>query len=631
MSNIINILWGALFFLSFSAIAQAQQVLSVAVLTTNERQSDIYRGVFNDFSTQSSQYDVNVTFFSDKEFKRLLPKWLETGEFDLLYWQAGERLRSLIAQDVIQPIDSLLPREELQSAIQPAVLRSVTHQSASNADAATYALPIAHYGWGFYYNKAVFQELSVKPPKNWKEFIALCQRIKAQGANPLVQAVQESWPVLAWLDYLSLDAGGLEFRQQLIDGQTLSGATADIFLKQFEQLLSNEWFFAPQRHWTWQQVMKVVEDKQAAMTLMGQFAEGTIDPLLNKDIGFFSFPKANQMNQAEVAPLEIWVVPRSAKNKAHLAPLLRFLLANNKEMAMGFDSLPVVNTQFTQDLPSDRVKIAANSLANSSTLVQFFDREAKDDIAKNAARSIAKSIHEDNSASLREGILKRTHINYETNTFAQAAELPQLYFASVTGVKESFFASNLMQEIYQQLGYGISVTRFGSLEASLNAYRFGGDGELMRVDGYKHLAPSLQQIPEPLTNVSFYLVCKDLDMCATSLPKASEVSVINDLLVVNNWANENQVKLKKYDTVETLFRAFNDNKQGLMVLGASEIIDNKLLISSSTYRTIITVPLYHYVHNKHKELIPLIDSALKEYKKTEQYQALKNRYWLQHN
>lgn len=153
----------------------------------------------------------------------------------------------------------------------------------------------------------------------------------------------------------------------------------------------------------------------------------------------------------------------------------------------------------------------------------------------------------------------------------------------------------------------------------------------MRVDGYKHLAPSLQQIPEPLANVSFYLVCKDLDMCATSLPKASEVSVINDLLVVNNWANENQVKLKKYDTVETLFRAFNDNEQGLMVLGASEIIDNKLLISSSTYRTIITVPLYHYVHNKHKELIPLIDSALKEYKKTEQYQALKNRYWLQHN
>mgnify|MGYP001965240674 FL=1 len=120
-----------------------------------------------------------------------------------------------------------------------------------------------------------------------------------------MQAVQESWPVLAWLDYLSLDAGGLEFCQQLIDGQTLSGATADIFLKQFEQLLSNEWFFAPQRHWTWQQVMKVVEDKQAAMTLMGQFAEGTIDPLLNKDIGFFSFPKANQMNQAEVAPLEM--------------------------------------------------------------------------------------------------------------------------------------------------------------------------------------------------------------------------------------------------------------------------------------------------------------------------------------
>ena len=187
-----------------------------------------------------------------------------------------------------------------------------------------------------------------------------------------------------------------------------------------------------------------------------------------------------------------------------------------------------------------------------------------------------------------------------------------------------------MQDIYRQLGYQISVTRYTTLEASLNSYRFGIDGELVREDAYKKLAPSLTKIPEPLANVAFYLVCKDLEMCSSSLPKGSEVLVTNVLLVVKTWAEENHLRTKRYESIEALFRTFNRSSKGLMVLGASEIIDNSVLLTDSTYRTIISVPLYHYVHNKHKELVPLIDNALKKYKATERYQALKQRYWLQH-
>ncbi|MGY0642880.1 MAG: ABC transporter substrate-binding protein, partial [Paraglaciecola chathamensis] len=220
--------------------------------------------------------------------------------------------------------------------------------------------------------------------------------------------------------------------------------------------------------------------------------------------------------------------------------------------------------------------------------------------------------------------------DFEVNLGSDIAVLPQLYFASLTGLKETFFASNLMQDIYRQLGYQISVTRYTTLEASLNSYRFGIDGELVRVDAYKKLAPSLTKIPEPLANVAFYLVCKDLEMCSSSLPKGSEVLVTNVLLVVKTWAEENHLRTKRYESIEALFRTFNRSSKGLMVLGASEIIDNSVLLTDSTYRTIISVPLYHYVHNKHKELVPLIENALKKYKATERYQALKQRYWLQH-
>ena len=625
MIKIIWFVWGLCCYIGIATNVSAAQTLSVAVLTTSENQSDVYRQVFDDFEKKYSQFRIKLAFFNDNDFKRLLPSWLETGEYDLLYWQGGQRLRSLIAQDVIQPIDTLLPKAELQKALQPAVLNSVTNETG------TYALPLAQYGWGFYYNKSVFKELNVRPPKTWNEFVTLCQQIKNQGASPLVQAIQESWPLLAWLDYLSMDVGGTAFRQQLISASPLGQLNASSLIGQFNQLLGQEWFFAPERRWTWQQAIKVVENKQAAMTLMGQFAEGAIDGTESENIGFFPFPKAREDNHSEVAPLELWVVPRSAKNKAQLTDLLRFLLNNNASLAIGLGSLPVTTDSFSEYLPSERMKTSVESLAQSDTLVQFFDRDADAKLALNAARSFAKSIHEDNSEALVNGVINGAQIVYDMNTNVDTQQQPQLYFSSVTGMKETFFASNLMQSIYRQLGYDITVTRFESLAASLNSYRFGSDGELMRVDGYSRLSPSLLRIPEPLTNITFYLVCKNLDMCSSSLPKGSDVFVTNELLVVKEWATENHVKLKRYNSVEALFTAFNLSENSLLVLGASEIIDNSSMLSESTYRTIISVPLYHYVHNKHKELVPLINNALKLYKTTEQYQALKQRYWLQHN
>ncbi|GAC11753.1 ABC transporter substrate-binding protein [Paraglaciecola chathamensis] len=611
-------------YLALSTSVLAAQTLSVAILTTGERQTDVYRQAFSDFEEQFSRYNVQVAFYNDKDFKRLLPSWLESGEHDLLYWQAGERLQTLIEQDVIQPIDTLLPTIELQSAIQPAVFKSVSNQTG------TYALPFSQYGWGFYYNKSMFKALNVSVPTSWDEFVALCLNIKSQGANPLVQATQEGWPVLAWLDFLSLDTGGEAYRDQLVSGQAVRNQDSKTLLAQFDQLLGDGLFFAPEKLWSWQQALQAVERSQATMTLTGQFVESSIDPLHEENIGFFPFPKKNGTSKGEVAPLEVWVVPRSARNKNKLTDLLRYLLTNNTTHATNLDALPVTNEDFLPRLPNERVKRSAAALTQSSNLIQFFDRDAAPSLSENLAKSLASSIHSDSIGPLTDGLFQGRNSDFEVNLGSDIAVLPQLYFASLTGLKETFFASNLMQDIYRQLGYQISVTRYTTLEASLNSYRFGIDGELVRVDAYKKLAPSLTKIPEPLANVAFYLVCKDLEMCSSSLPKGSEVLVTNDLLGVKTWAEENHLRTKRYESIEALFRTFNRSSKGLMVLGASEIIDNSVLLTDSTYRTIISVPLYHYVHNKHKELVPLIDNALKKYKATERYQALKQRYWLQH-
>ena len=176
MTKMVKFVWALCCYFGFAANLLAAQTLSVAVLTTNEQQSEVYRQVFADFEKQSNRYRIQLAFYSDSDFKRLLPNWLESGEHDLLYWQGGERLQTLIQQDVIQPINTLLTKAELQNSIQPAVLNSVSTETG------TYALPLSQYGWGFYYNKSKSYRLA--PLKIGKSSSPYVSTSKAKGLAP---------------------------------------------------------------------------------------------------------------------------------------------------------------------------------------------------------------------------------------------------------------------------------------------------------------------------------------------------------------------------------------------------------------------------------------------------------------
>jgi raffinose/stachyose/melibiose transport system substrate-binding protein len=45
-----------------------------------------------------------------------------------------------------------------------------------------------------WYNKTRFAELGLKPPKNYQEFLAVCDKIVAAGYTPLVQGGKDNWP-----------------------------------------------------------------------------------------------------------------------------------------------------------------------------------------------------------------------------------------------------------------------------------------------------------------------------------------------------------------------------------------------------------------------------------------------------
>ena len=85
----------------------------------------------------------------------------------------------------------------------------------------TFCVPMASVIHGFIYNKDIFKELGLEPPKTEEEFLALLEKIKANGTyTPLVLGTNDQWEA-ATMGFQNIGPNywkGEEGRKALIDG-----------------------------------------------------------------------------------------------------------------------------------------------------------------------------------------------------------------------------------------------------------------------------------------------------------------------------------------------------------------------------------------------------------------------------
>jgi ABC-type glycerol-3-phosphate transport system substrate-binding protein len=183
MLNRKLVIFFALIFVTLQTFAEdKKESLKIAFLSADLLQINALSDLANKFEAKNPNIKLSIQSFSDESFKQKLPTWIETGEFDLLHWQAGERLGRLVDNELITPISSIIDTQNLANKISSSALKQVSY------DGLIYGLPFAHYTWGFYYNLEIFSELDLTLPKTWEEFISISHTLKKHGVIPCVQA-----------------------------------------------------------------------------------------------------------------------------------------------------------------------------------------------------------------------------------------------------------------------------------------------------------------------------------------------------------------------------------------------------------------------------------------------------------
>lgn len=210
-----------------------------------------------------------------------------------------------------------------------------TFKSVVTNDGKIYGAPIgAAMGGGVIYNRKVYQELGLKVPLSWAEFMANNEKIKAAGkVAPVIQTFGATWTsqLFVLADFYNVQVAVPDFAQKYTANQAKYAMTPAA-LKGFERQEAvfkagylNEDFAAA----TFEDGLKKIAEGEGAHYPMLTFAISSIQqdyPDKVNDLGFFAMPG----DDAAKNGLTVWMpaglyIPRTAEHQAEGKKFLNFV------------------------------------------------------------------------------------------------------------------------------------------------------------------------------------------------------------------------------------------------------------------------------------------------------------------
>jgi multiple sugar transport system substrate-binding protein len=354
-------------------LATAAEQLFVDYILSNGAQRTAWTRIINEFSKANPDIAVKQRDYPWAQYERDFTARLHSGQVDIAFSYAGERLRDAVAGKLLVPLDSDTLALLKKNKFYPATLEG------TRIDGEVYGFPLYYYPWGFVYRKSLFKSLGLEPPASWNDFQRVCERLKAANVSPIGLGAANNWPAAAWFDYLDLRINGLEFHRKLLRGDVpFTDHRVKKVFNTWGSLLRKDYFFKPTIEMNHERVLPYLYRNQVGMMLTGSFVAARFPEALADDIGFFAFPSIlPDMPQFEDVPLDVLVLPARVTNPQARKRFLAFLAESGavRQIAEANQTFPA---QADPSLAHIRMEEASRQvLANAAGLSTFFDREAK--------------------------------------------------------------------------------------------------------------------------------------------------------------------------------------------------------------------------------------------------------------
>ncbi len=186
------------------------------VWTLSGSLEDVYTASVDRFNEKTDGPGAEVQFFQNDPYKQKLRVAMGADNPpDVFYNWAGGSLKSYVDSGAVYDLTKDLESDpEWASQFIPSAVEQATF------DGKVYGLPMKGMQPElFYYNKDLFEQAGVEPPKTWQELLDSIPKFKEIGVAPISVGGQGKWPTLLYLQFLADRIGGPEVVDRIVAGE----------------------------------------------------------------------------------------------------------------------------------------------------------------------------------------------------------------------------------------------------------------------------------------------------------------------------------------------------------------------------------------------------------------------------
>jgi len=199
---------------SSSSSEQSGEDVTLTVWSWRTEDIEQYNRIFDVYEEAHPGVTIEFEAFLNTEYNQLLTTGLSGSDGpDVAMVRSYGGLQGWVSAGQLVALDD---KVEGLDAIEPAVLAG----ARGHEDGKIYAVPFATQPFQMFYNKTLFDELGLEEPTTWDEFIALNEKLLAEGVTPMALGAKDSWVLPIFADIIGAGRyGATDFEAAVLSGE----------------------------------------------------------------------------------------------------------------------------------------------------------------------------------------------------------------------------------------------------------------------------------------------------------------------------------------------------------------------------------------------------------------------------
>lgn len=289
-----------------------------------EPQQLVLQNIIDAYEKENKNITIDVQWMGRQVMSDVRNAALGDDAPDLTEQSGAEVTGTLLKNDLAEPLDDLLsmniPNEDI--TFEDVFIDDVL--SFYQQEDKTYLIPYEIISSGFHYNKNLFDEYGITPPKTWDEFLEVSQKVKGEGVSPFAQDGNIDFYnayYYYWLVERIMGPGALLEAASDETGETWRQPGYLEAAEMLQELVDNDYFAEGYEGSQYPAAQTSWAKGDSAMILNGSWLSSETSEYTSDDFEYSAFPfpevegGEGSYDQAELYLIG-WVAPKGSNVKA---------------------------------------------------------------------------------------------------------------------------------------------------------------------------------------------------------------------------------------------------------------------------------------------------------------------------